>query len=150
MCMLKDFLLENKELIAMGSQIAVAIAVIFSGIALWISAKAIKLQQDSVNTSLFLNFYNRINDILEKEKEYKSDRRLSEWCITLLSHFEYLAFMANRNLISFELVELYKEMIITWYDKVLIEQKDDLSDYNLDHQDTFSELKKLYKKIKTE
>ncbi|HHT9134456.1 MAG TPA: hypothetical protein ACFYD2_06110 [Candidatus Avalokitesvara rifleensis] len=139
----------SMEEITMYAQIVIAIASGVLAAALWWHRSAVLLQKRTLETSLFADFYNRANEILAKEEDYKKDMKTAQWCLLFLNHLEYLACLANKGYISLELVKPYKGRIDSWYDEYLVRQKDALRGHYHHHPEAFSELHKLHETLNT-
>lgn len=140
--------MDTQEII-MYSQIVIAIASGVLAAALWWHRSAVLLQKRTLETSLFADFYNRANEILAKEEDYRKDMKTAQWCLLFLNHLEYLACLVNKGYISLELAKLYKGRINSWYEEYLIKQEDVLKKYYDHHPEAFSELRRLYETLNT-
>lgn len=146
--------LSYKELFEMSAQIATVLAMGFAGWAIWINARATKLQTAAIDLqrkatqlSLFSDFGKRIVDLEEKRNDYEEKGKIGEWCVLVLGHLEYLAYLVNKEYLALEMAEQYKGMIVDYYDNVWIKQKETLSGYIKEDPEALSELTRLYEKL---
>ena len=144
-----------KDVFEMGAQIATVLAMAFAGWALLVGARAIKLQTKAIDLqrnatqlSLFSDFGKRIFDLEEKRNDFEKKDKIAEWCVLVLGHLEYLAYLVNKGHLALELAWQYKGMFIEYHDNVLIRQQDKLAACLKEDPEAFSELKELYKKFK--
>ena len=83
----------------MGAQIATILAMVFAGWAILHSAAATKLQRNAIQTGLIADFYKRLSEIQEMREDYEEKGKIGVWCVQILGHLEYLAFMVNNKFI---------------------------------------------------
>ena len=134
------------EVIEMIAHIAVAIAVIFSGVMLGLSCRTFSLQRKNLQANMFNNITSRINNLIDtmppKDKEKESFR----WNIKILNAFEYFSFFANHGYLEIKMVSHYKNFITIHCDKV---KKECPSMINYlaasGHSELYKELKEYYK-----
>ena len=126
--------------------VAIASA-IFAGIALLLNYFAFKKQQRNVQAGLLVEFSSRYLELVDKQKEYREKGKKGEYAVLFLNFLEWLAYTVNNKYLSFDLAEIYKGVIINWYEKVWIRQEENLSGYLEDQPNKFSELKKLYEEL---
>lgn len=120
-----------------------------AAVALGWNAYVFRKEQKNVQVTLLADFIARATELLDKQKEYEKEGKLGFFCVLFLGHLEWLAYLVNNDYLSFEMADLYRGMVINWYEKVLIKQKDVLSEYLEEHPQSFSELESLYQKMKT-
>ncbi|HUU29379.1 MAG TPA: hypothetical protein VM123_16370 [archaeon] len=140
-----------KELFDMLAQIATVLAMGFAGWALFISARATKLQRDAIQTTLFSDFYKSASEILSQRPasdDHQDKNGIGAWCVMFLAHLEYLASLVRRNHISFKLAETYRATILAWCDDVLFGQPEALKEHYQHDPEAFSDLKWLYAELK--
>jgi len=129
--------------------VAIASA-IFAGIALLFNAFAFKKQQRNSQLILLRDFVAKNVDLLDKQREYEKQKKIGDFCVIFLGHLEWLAYLVNNKFIPLKMADLYRGLIINWYEKVRIGQEDVLADYIEGQPLAFSELDKLYKKLKAQ
>ena len=136
-----------QQAVEMGAQVATVLAMGFAGWAIWQNTKATRMQKKTMESSLFSDFYKTLLSIDEKRPP-DNDESIGEWCVSLLGHLEYFAFLVNDGYISVNFADLYSDMIFDYYDNVLIRQAEALDDYYKGTPGTFSELRKLVAKLR--
>jgi len=77
------------------------------------------------------------------------DEAMVDWTLELLSFCEILAFLYNHAMLDYIFINHYADMIIDYYDGVLIKQGEALKKNYVHHPDIFLELHKLVKVIKS-
>ena len=135
-----------KELLELIANFAVAIAVIFSAIALCISACALKLQKKSLRANLFYEISKRVNELEDQwaDCEAKEDKEM--WYERLFSVFEQFAFFANRGYLEEDMKEYYSAGIKECVNR--LEKYPELLEYfKTRHSGQFEELEKYYQSV---
>ncbi len=127
----------------MSAQIAVAIAVIFSGIALFYSNRTNRLQRDSLQANMFNDITKTINDLLGKMPCKRDLLEDSHWHTMVLNAFDYYCFYVNRKSFSLDMELYYKKYIIHFCDTL---QKSCPKAIDKLQPDTHIEMRKYYKK----
>ena len=107
-----QWLLYNKEVISMFANIGTLIAVGFAARALFVNAKAVRLQREASQTQIFHNISQEINLLLKEENDHIDDQRQDKityenWLDRMLTALEYYAFYANRDYLAKEMSEFY-------------------------------------------
>ena len=142
-----QWLLCNKEIIEMITNMAIAFAVGISAIALFYSGSAFRLQGKALRANLFNDISSRIRQLEDQWAQCKEEKDRKMWYERLFNAFEYFAFLANHGSISSEMKEYYKSGIKIYVDR-LITKKEYLSlfeEYKKRPKEQFSELRKYYK-----
>lgn len=139
--------LQINEVITMFANIGTVIAVGFAAKAIFLNARAVNLQRDSNQVSLFNDVSSRINQLLDQWPacEKKEDRIM--WYERLFSAFEYFSFFANKKKIPLEMRTYYKSGIKTYVNRLATnEDYSSLFDvYKKRPKEQFSELREYYK-----
>ena len=126
--------------------VAIATA-FFAGIALLFNYFAFRKQHKSAQIGLLVEFSSRYLELIDKQKEYREMDKQGEYAVLFLNFLEWFAFTVNNKYLPFDMAEVYKGIIVNWYEKVWIKQEKNLSGYLEDQPYKFSELKELYKKL---
>jgi len=121
---------------------------VFAGIALLFNAFIFQRQQRNSRVILLREFVAKNVDLLDKQKEYEEQGKIGDFCVIFLGHLEWLAYLVNHNFIKLKMADLYRGLVINWYEKVRIGQKNVLADYLEEQPLAFSELDRLYEKLK--
>lgn len=121
---------------------------LFAGIALILNFLAFRKQQKNTQVNLLAEFVSRFFDLIDKQKEYYKEKKIGEFCVLFLNLLEWFAYLVNHKYLPLEMAEIYQGVIINWYEKVRIGQKEVLADYLEDQPQKFSELDEFYKKLK--
>ncbi len=121
----------------------------FAGIALVLNYFAFRKQQKNTQLMLLREFVAKNVDLLDKQKEYESQNKIGDFCVIFLGHLEWLAYLVNNKFIPLKMADLYRGLIVNWYKKVRIGQKEVLADYMEGQPQAFSELDELYEKLKS-
>lgn len=124
------------------------IAVIFAGIALLLNYFAFRQQQKNNQVMLLREFVAKNVDLLDKKREYESQNKIGDFFIIFLGHLEWLAYLVNKEFIPLKMADLYRGLIVNWYKKAYLDQKEVLADYMEGQPQAFSELGELYEKLK--
>ena len=132
----------------MVTQYVAIAAAIFAGIALLFNYFAFRKQQKNIQVMLLREFVDKNVELLVKQKEYESKNKIGDFCVIFLGHLEWLAYLVNNKFIPLKMVDLYRGLIVNWYKKVRIDQKEVLADYMERQPRAFSELDELYEKLK--
>jgi len=135
--------IERLEMIA---NFAVAVAVVFSAIALCISACALKLQKKSLRANLFYEISKRINELEDQWADCEAKEDEEMWYERLFSTFEQFAFFANRGYLEEDMKEYYSAGIKDCVDR--LEKYPELLEYfKTRHSGQFEELEKYYQSV---
>ena len=118
------WLLCNKEVIEMITNMAIAFAVVISAIALFYSGSAFRLQRKALRANLFNDISSRIRQLEDQWVECKNDEDRKRWYGRIFSTFEYFAFFANRNEISKEMKHYYRSGIETYVERLKRKHED--------------------------
>ena len=138
----------DKETVEIISQIAVVPAVVFSGVALYLSSRNIKLQRKSMQANMFNDITKRINELLDDIPPEGKDQKFINWNINLLNAFEFFSFFANHGYLRREMTSHYHNFITGYCDS--LREKCPSAIKHLDktkHAKQYSELKRYYKNI---
>lgn len=136
----------------MFANIGVVIAVGFAAKALFMNAKAVRLQREASQTQIFHNISQEINLLLKEENDHIDDQRnekdtYENWLDRTLTALEYYAFYANRDYLTKAMSEFYMPDIehfcnqATKYPDLMAEINDQKE------QLVYCELRQYYKKI---
>jgi len=141
-----QWLLCNKEVIEMIANIATAIIVGFAARGLYLNAKAVRLQRDSVQANLFNDISSRIRQLEDQWVDCDTNEKKKRWYERLFSAFEYFAFFANRDKLSTEMNQYYSSGIKTYVERLKWKNYSELlEEYKKRPKEQFSELRKYYK-----
>lgn len=132
----------------MDIEIVAIFSACFAGGALIWNGFIFRREQKNAQVKLLADFLFKAVELQDKEKDYIKEGKVADWCLLFLSHLEYLAYLVNKGYLPIEMTDLYRGMVITWYEEYLIKQKDTLLQYTVDRPQAFSELKALYEKLK--
>lgn len=129
------------------ANIGTVIAVGFAAKAIFLNTKAVKLQKDSNQASLFNDISSRIKQLEDQWPacEEKEDRIM--WYERLFSAFEYFSFFANKKKIPPEMRTYYKSGIETYVNRLTTEKEYEslFEEYKKRPKEQFSELREYYK-----
>ena len=125
---------------------AVAVAVVFSAIALCISARALKLQKKSLKANLFYEISKRVNELEDQWADCKKKEDKEMWYERLFSTFEQFAFFANRGYLEKDMKEYYSAGIKECVDR-LKKYPELLEYFKTRHSGQFEELEKYYQSV---
>ena len=94
------------------ANIGTMIAVGFAARALFVNARAVRLQREASQTQIFHNISQEINVLLKEENDHIDDQRKDKvtyknWLDRTLTALEYYAFYANRDYLIKEMSEFY-------------------------------------------
>ena len=128
-------------------QIAITQAII-AFIALLLNLIVFKNQKKTTRVTLLNEFSSRYFDIIDKQNEYSEGEKIGQFNVMFLNHLEWLAYLVNRRYLPLDMAEIYQGVIINWYEKVRIGQREVLSDYFENQPHEFKDLDILYKKLK--
>lgn len=141
-----QWLLCNKEIIEMITNIAIAIAVIISAAGLFYSGSAFRLQRRTLRANLFYDISQRIRELEDQWPKCKKLEEKKQWYERLFNAFEYFAFFANRKELTSSMKEYYKDGIQTYVERIKWEQYSDLlEEYKKRSPGQFNELRRYYK-----
>jgi hypothetical protein len=129
--------------------VAIASA-IFAGVGLFLNYFSFRRQQKNLQVNLLEDFASRYFSLIDKQEEYRKQNKIGQFSVLFLNHLEWFAYLVNNKHLPFRMAEIYQGIIINWYEKVLIKQKDVLKDYYEEQSKGFSELDKLYQKFKNQ
>ncbi len=137
-------LIANKEVINMSLQAIVALAGCLVVVSLFFHRKAVLLQKDSIQATMFSEISGRISTILGEITQQGSD--FFNWHIRLFNELEALLFLSNNNLLSESMKLYYRDFIIELV-KELPQKYPDVANEleNLSSQ-TFKLLREYYEK----
>lgn len=115
-----EWLIQNKDLIEIFASFAVAIALIFSAVALFLNSKAFRLQKQSFQADLFHKITGEINSLIDEQKacEAKGQEAVENWYVRLLAALEYYAFFANRNYFTSDMQIYYREAVAQYCEDI--------------------------------
>jgi hypothetical protein len=140
--------IETMEAIKMISNIAVTIAVIFSGIALFFSSQTNKLQKESIQANMFNDITKRINELMDKIPVKSKISDFRNWNLNLLNAFEHYSFFANHGYLRSEMVSHYKNYIVDYCDTLQSECPEAIEHLGKTKSpEQYYELKKYYRNI---
>ena len=140
------WLICNKEVIGMIANIATAIAVGFAARALYLNAKAVRLQRDSAQANLFNDISSRIRQLEDQWIDCDTNEKKKRWYERLFSAFEYFAFFSNRDKLSTEMNQYYSSGIKTYVERLKWKDYSELlEEYKKRPKEQFSELRKYYR-----
>ena len=106
------------EVLEMIAHIAIAIAVIFSGIALFISNRTNKLQRESLQANMFNNITERLNELISKMPSEDNKKDSLHWHIMFLNAFEHFCFFTNRKYLNPDMESYYKGYILAFCENI--------------------------------
>lgn len=143
-----NFLMLHKEVINIVLQFLIAIAGLFVVITLWYHRKAVLLQRDSIQASMFSDISGRISTLLGKIPPKKKELTYTyNWYIMLFNEFESLIFLVKHKYLSFEMQEYYKYFLIDYIED-LPKEFPKVAEYFVSlPKTTFGNLRKYYKDI---
>ncbi len=128
----------------MVTQYVAIVAAVFAGIALFFNYFAFRKQQKNTKVNLLADFSTRFFDLFHKQKDYE----VGQFNVQVLNLLEWFAYMLNHKYLDFGMSEMYHGVIINWYHKVRLGQKEVLKGYMEDQKYKFCELDEFYKKLK--
>jgi len=141
-----QWLIANKEVISMFANIAIVIAMIIAGIAIFMTRNTINLQRKSTQAQLFADISSRIKQLEDQFAECDSMEKKKQWYERLFNAFEYFAFFANQGILSNEMRIYYKSGIKTYIERLQWSQYDELLDaYKKRPKEQYCELRKYYR-----
>lgn len=141
------------EVINMIANIGVVIAVGFSARALFVNAKATRLQRMSTQTQMFHNISQEISLLSKEENVHIDDQgkdkdTYEHWLDRMLTALEYYAFYANRDYLTKEMSEFYMPVIESFCEKTKKDYKDLVKEIaGLKDQLVYCELRRYYRKF---
>jgi len=121
---------------------------IFAGTGLLLNYCAFRKQQKNIQVNLLEVFSSRYLVLVDKREEYLRQNKIGQYQVLFLNHLEWFAYLVNHKYLPLEMAEIYQGIIVNWYDKVIVEQGHILKDYYEDQPKGFSEIEKLYRKLK--
>ncbi len=121
---------------------------IFAGIGLILSAVAFRQQQKNTQLNLLADFTSRYLDLIDKKEDYKAKGKYGEYVVIFLNLLEWFAYAVNHKHIPEEMAEIYQGVIVNWYERMWVKQRESIQTYIEDQPLKFFELEELYKKIK--
>jgi len=121
---------------------------LFAGIALIFNYFAFRKQQKNVQVDLLANVTTRYLNLVSKQEEYREKGKQGEFAVLFLNFLEWFAFIVNNKYLPFKMAEIYQGVILNWYEKMWKKQESALLTYLEDQPNKFSELNKLYEKLK--
>lgn len=134
------------EVITVLANLATVAAVIFAARALYLNARAIKLQKETSQAGLFHKITEGINKITaeQKECERRGEEAILNWYQRLINSFEYYAFFANKDLLTPEMATYYKSAVISYVDWAKDSKAEDFFKSSTGRQ--LCEIRKYYEK----
>lgn len=113
-----QWLLANKEIIMVLSNVTTVVVLIFIGLALIYTARSFKLQKRGTQASIFHSITAEINAIISEQKkcEKNGDDAVINWYQRLINAFEYYALFANKKYLSKEMRTFYRGALIQYVD----------------------------------
>lgn len=121
------------------------LVILAAAVALGFSARAIFLQRQSLQASLFSDTIKKMDDVLDQQISYEKEGRVMHWYIGLLDAFEYFAFFANRRYLSRAMRKYPRSTIIENLEDASI--RDDVKKHFQGRPvEQLSELRKYYKR----
>lgn len=113
-----QWLVTNREVISMFANIATVFAIGFAARALYLNAKAIKIQKESSQRDLFHKISSEINIIFTQQKDYEEqgEKSILNWYQRLINAFEYYAFFVNSGHLSGKMATFYRKALISYVD----------------------------------
>lgn len=136
----------TRDDIQLGADLAVVLALVFSGVALYLNVGAFKAQKRSQQASLFNELVGRIHSVLDQQKTYEKEKEITHWYVTLFDAFEYYAFFANCGHLSPEMLEYCKSSIVEYYGYA--NKDNDVREYLSSRpKGQLNELRKYYKTV---
>ncbi len=135
------------QVIQVMADVAVAIAMGFSAVALFLSARAFTLQRQSLQANLFKDISNRINELTDQWSDCKTKEAKKHWYEKLFATFEYFAFFANHGYLSGEMKYYYKSGIEEYCDRLQNKHPELLQYYKTLPKEAMGEFKRYYEDI---
>jgi len=132
----------------MVTQYVAIAAAVFAGIALLFNYFAFRKQQKNTKVNLLADFSTRFFDLNHKQKDYVDKGKVGQFNVLFLNLLEWFAYLVNHKYLDFEMSEIYHGVIINWYNRVRLGQKEVLKGYYEDQKYKFSELDEFYKELK--
>lgn len=145
-------LIANKEVINMLLQAIMALAGCLVVVSLWFHRKAVLLQRDGIQASMFSDISGRISALIgETPSETEEEHKIENWYVRLYNEFESILFMEKNGSLSSEMKDYYKDGMIGYVDDL----KEEFPSIYKKLAKRLSEndliyLKKYYKSIKGE
>ena len=143
-----SFLIQHKEVINIVLQFLIALAGLFVVITLWYHRKAVLLQKDSLQASMFSDISARISTILgEIPPKIKEQAYRYNWYIRLFNEFESLIFLVKHKYLSLEMENYYRHFIVEYVEDLSEESAEVAKDFASLPKTTFCNLCKYYEDI---
>lgn len=136
-----------KEIIIMAAQVATASATVILIIVIIYHMKAVKLQRESIQASMFSETSGRISAILgaiPDEKDGEAD--MVNWYVRLFNEFEFLIVLKKEKHISSKMEEYYRHFIIENVDRISGESDKIKGHFEGLTRTTFNNLREYYVK----
>lgn len=136
-----------REIIIMATQVLMASATIILIFAIRYHMKAVKLQRESIQASMFSETSGRISVILGKipsKGEHESE--MINWYVSLFNEFEVLVFLKNNKYLSKNMEEYYRHFIIENVDRMSGESEEIKGHFEGLTRTTFNNLRDYYVK----
>jgi hypothetical protein len=122
----------------------------FAGTGLFLNFFVFHKQQKNTQVKLLEEFSSRYFSLIDRQEEYRKLNKIGQFSVLFLNHLEWFAYLVNNKHLPYKMAEIYQGIIVNWYERVVVKQKDALKDYYEDQPKGFSELGKLYKKFKNQ
>lgn len=143
-----NFLVQHKDFIIIITSIIVAGVAGFGIYSLILHYKALRLQRDNLQASLFSEISKRINELLDNEPGQNKKAELENWYIRLYNSFEFLAFFANRSYLDNEMKSYYVSFIDGYNKRIVSECPSAIEWFTKDAPtDLFKELRRFSKSL---
>jgi len=140
-----QWMLANKEVIAMFANIATVIAMTVAIIAIIMTKNTIDLQRKSIQAQLFSDISSRINELEDQWFLCDTQEKKRGWHEKLFNAFEFFAFSVNQKILSKEMKTYYKSGIKTYIERLKWPQYAELLDaYKKRPTEQYCELRKYY------
>lgn len=140
----------NKENIIMATQIVMASAsIVFMG-AIYFHLRAVRLQRQSIQASMFSEISGRISSILgEIPPKGEPDSEMINWYVRLFNEFESIIFLRKNKQLNKKMEEYYRDFIIENTDRISGEPVKIKSHFKGLTGTTFNNLRDYYAKHST-
>lgn len=126
-------------------QLVIAIAGLFVVGTLWYHRRAVILQKNSIQATLFNDISGKINALLGEIPPLKAGAtRTYNWYVRLFNEFEALIFLISHKYLSREMEEYFRNFIIDYIEDLPKEYPNIAEELSTVPEATFCNLRKYY------
>ena len=85
----------------------------FAGVGLFLNYFAFRKQQKNLQVQLLEDFSSRYFSLIDKQEEYRKQKKVGQFSVLFLNHLEWFAYLVNNKYLPFKMGEIYQGIVIT-------------------------------------